>query len=186
MVEQRGLKKTAEYRNVSARFLARMIGGARQPRYCATRLFKRNRGRRHTERCPRGLTTAPRHPAFQPEIRAGARSERCEAGELIRYFDRISADGLDRLFTVRKLSKDLRFEEGLCLLKTVPLCESHAFGWGWSLHTDNLTAAGAEIPTSRFRLCSLGSLKKAPMPDSVLVNDSQLAGARYARTQGAG
>src|SRR5262249_12466323 len=33
---------------------------------------------------------------------------------------------------------------------------------------------------------TVGSLKKAPMPDSVLVNDSQLAGTRYARTQGAG
>ena len=35
-------------------------------------------------------------------------------------------------------------------------------------------------------LCTRGPLKKAPMPDSVLVNDSQLAGTRYARTQGAG
>jgi hypothetical protein len=58
-VEQRGLKKTPEYRNVLLRadrraFWLAGIGGARQPRYCATRLFKRNRGRRHTERCPRG------------------------------------------------------------------------------------------------------------------------------------
>ena|SRR5438067_5451931 len=33
-------------------------------------------------------------------------------------------------------------------------------------------------------LCTRGPLKKAPMPDSVLVNDS--TGARYARMQGAG
>jgi Transposase, Mutator family len=41
-------------------------------------------------------------------------------------------------------------------------------------------------PKTRGQRCWVGSLKKAPMPDSVLVNDSQLAGARYARAQGAG
>src|SRR5215468_1213531 len=80
------------------------------------------------------------------------------AGRLIRYFDRISADGLDRLFTVRKVSKGLRFEEGLCLLKTIPLRESHALGWGRPLHADNLSAAGAEITTSCLCLCSLDAL----------------------------
>jgi hypothetical protein len=33
--------------------------------------------------------------------------------------------------------------------------------------------------------CKWGSLKKSPTPDSVVVNDSRLAGARYARAQAA-
>jgi hypothetical protein len=51
-VEQRGLKKTPEYR--SARFVARRIGDAQQPKCCVTPLFKRNRAHRHAE-C-RGVT----------------------------------------------------------------------------------------------------------------------------------
>src|SRR5262245_1221446 len=80
------------------------------------------------------------------------------AGRLIRYFDRISADGLDRLFTVRKVSKGLRFEEGLCLLKAIPFRDAHTLGWGRPLHADNLSTARAEITTSCVRLCSLDAL----------------------------
>src|SRR5262245_35192564 len=80
------------------------------------------------------------------------------AGRLICCFNCVSADGLDRLFTVRKVSKGRRLEEGLCLLKTIPLRESHALGWGRPLHADNLSAAGAEITTSCLRLCSLDAL----------------------------
>src|SRR5262245_3016682 len=81
------------------------------------------------------------------------------AGRLIRYFDRISADGLDRLFTVRKVSKGLRLEEGLCLLKAIPFRDSHTLGWGRPLHADNLSTARAEITTSCVRLCSLDALR---------------------------
>jgi hypothetical protein len=69
------------------------------------------------------------------------------AGRLIHCFDRISADGLDRLVTVRaKVGPGLRFEEGLCLLKAVPFRDCHALGWGWSVQTDNLSAACAAAP----------------------------------------
>src|SRR5262249_27150424 len=81
------------------------------------------------------------------------------AGRLIHCFDRISADGLDRLVTVRaKVSPGLRFEEGLCLLKAVPFRDCHALGWGWSVQSDDLSAACAEITTSCVRLCSLDAL----------------------------
>src|SRR5262249_39690558 len=80
------------------------------------------------------------------------------AGRLICCFNCVSADGLDRLFTVWKVSKGLRFEEGLCFLKAIPLRESHALGWGRPLHADNFSAAGAEITTSRLRLCGLDTL----------------------------
>jgi hypothetical protein len=61
-VEQRGLKKTPEYRNVllradRARFVARRIGEAQQPR-CADYRFKRTRAHRHAECFPRGGVTA--------------------------------------------------------------------------------------------------------------------------------
>jgi hypothetical protein len=61
-VEQRGLKKTPEYRNVLLRadrhalWLAGLVRLS-SPECCATPLFKRNRGRRHTERFPRGGVT---------------------------------------------------------------------------------------------------------------------------------
>jgi putative transposase len=49
---------------------------------------------------------------------------------------------------------------------------------------DNAIAAVWDgVPVQR---CTVGSLKKYPTPDSVLVNDSRLARARYARTQGTG
>src|SRR5262245_25952507 len=90
--------------------------------------------------------------------RACAGLQATAAGRSIRYFDCISADGLDRLFTVRKVGEGLRLEKGLCLLKTIPLRESDALGWGRPLHADNFSAAGAEITTSCLRLCSLDSL----------------------------
>jgi len=69
------------------------------------------------------------------------------AGRLIHCFDRISADGPDRLVTVRaKVSPGLRFEEGLCLVKAVPFRDCHALGWGWSVQADNLSAACAAVP----------------------------------------
>ena len=81
------------------------------------------------------------------------------AGCLIHCFDRISADGLDRLVTVRaKVSPGLRFEEGLCLLKAVPFRDCHALGWGWTVQADNLSAACTEITTPYVRLCSLDAL----------------------------
>src|SRR6516162_1018100 len=68
------------------------------------------------------------------------------AGRLIHCFDRISADGLDRLVTVQAKVSGLRFEEGLCLLKAVPFRDCHALGWGWSVQADNLSAACAAAP----------------------------------------
>src|SRR5215831_9478998 len=41
----------------SARFLARRIGEAQQPRCCAAPHFKRSRAHRHAERFPRGRVT---------------------------------------------------------------------------------------------------------------------------------
>src|SRR5262249_26102965 len=75
------------------------------------------------------------------------------AGRLIHYFDRISANGLERLVTVRgEVIKRLRLEEGLCLLKVIPFRNCHALGWGRPLHADNFSATRAEITTSCFCL----------------------------------
>src|SRR5215472_4960534 len=81
---------------------------------------------------------------------AKARSVICAAGRLIHCFDRISANGLDRLVTVRaEVSPGLRFVEGLCLLKAIPFRDSHALGWGWPLQANNLSAARAEVDLLR-------------------------------------
>src|SRR5262249_24708728 len=42
------------------------------------------------------------------------------------------------------------------------------------------------FPEAAWQRCIVGSLKKSPAADSVLVNDSLLTGAGYARAQGAG
>src|SRR6516165_1560957 len=81
------------------------------------------------------------------------------AGRLIHCFDRISANGLDRLVTVRaEISPGLRFVEGLCLLKAIPFRDSHALGWGWPLQANNLSAARAEVATSCALLCNPDAL----------------------------
>jgi putative transposase len=49
---------------------------------------------------------------------------------------------------------------------------------------EGIKAAVAKILHATWQRCRVGSLKKYPLPDSILVNDSRLAGARYARTQG--
>src|SRR5262245_55776544 len=50
-----------------------------------------------------------------------------------------------------------------------------------------LAESAAEFfPDAAWQRCIVGSLKKSPAADSVLVNDSLLAGAGYARAQGAG
>jgi len=50
-----------------------------------------------------------------------------------------------------------------------------------------LAESAAEFfPEAAWQRCIVGSLKKSPAADSVLVNDSLLAGAGYARAQGAG
>ena len=77
------------------------------------------------------------------------------AGRLIHCFDRISANGLDRLFTVGgEVIPGLRFVEGLCLLNAIPFRDSHALGWGWPLQANNLSAARAEVTTSCALLCN--------------------------------
>src|ERR1700716_776812 len=78
---------------------------------------------------------------------------------LVQGFDSISADGLERLVTVRaEVSPGLRFEEGLCFLKAIPFRDCHSLGWGRPLHTNNLSTARAEITTACVRLCSLNAL----------------------------
>src|SRR5215472_18169776 len=90
---------------------------------------------------------------------AKARSVICAAGRLIHCFDRISADGPDRLVTVRaKVSPGLRFEEGLCFLKVIPFRDCYPLGWGRPVQADNLSAACAEITTSCLCLRSLDAL----------------------------
>ena len=50
-----------------------------------------------------------------------------------------------------------------------------------------LAESAAEFfPDAAWQRCIVGPLEKSPAPDSVLVNDSRLAGARYARAQGTG
>jgi transposase-like protein len=50
-----------------------------------------------------------------------------------------------------------------------------------------LSESAAEFfPEAAWQRCVVGSLKKSPTPDSVVVNDSRSAGARYARAQRAG
>jgi putative transposase len=51
---------------------------------------------------------------------------------------------------------------------------------------EGIKAAVAKVLHASWQRCRVGSLKKSPTPDSVLVSDSRLAGARYARAQGAG
>src|SRR5437870_1933252 len=51
---------------------------------------------------------------------------------------------------------------------------------------EGIKAAVAKVLNASWQRCRVGSLKKSPTPDSVLVNDSRLAGAQYARTQRAG
>jgi transposase-like protein len=46
--------------------------------------------------------------------------------------------------------------------------------------------AAAKVLNASWQRCRVGSLKKSPAADSVLVNDSLLARAGYARAQGAG
>jgi hypothetical protein len=78
---------------------------------------------------------------------------------LIQGFDPVSADGLERLVTIRgEVSPGLRFKEGLCFLKAVPFRDCHSLGWGRPLHADNLAAARAEITTACVRLFSLDAL----------------------------
>jgi hypothetical protein len=64
---------------------------------------------------PRRPDTIPRHNSRK------ARVAICAAGCLIQCFDRISANGLERLVTLwGEVIPRLRFEEGLCLFKAVP------------------------------------------------------------------
>jgi hypothetical protein len=49
----------------------------------------------------------------------------------LHHLNCVSTNSLDRLITRRgKVGPSLRFVEGLCLLKTIPFREPHAFGWG--------------------------------------------------------
>src|SRR6516165_3131172 len=60
-VDQRGLKETPVPKRPverrSARFVARRIGEAQQPRRCTALLFKRTRAHRHAQRFARGGVT---------------------------------------------------------------------------------------------------------------------------------
>jgi transposase-like protein len=51
---------------------------------------------------------------------------------------------------------------------------------------EGIKAAVAKVLSATWQRCRVGSLKKPATPDSVVVDDSRLVGARYARAQGAG
>ena len=54
---------------------------------------------------------------------------------LVAFFYRISADGLERLVTVRaEISPGLRLEEGLCFLKAIPFRDRDSLGRRRPLH----------------------------------------------------
>src|SRR3989475_5257764 len=50
---------------------------------------------------------------------------------------------------------------------------------------EGIRVAVAKVLHATWQRCRVGSLKKSPTPDSVVGNDSRLAGARYARAQAA-
>src|SRR5262245_29885450 len=91
---------------------------------------------------------------------AKARSVICAAGRLIHCLDRISADGLDRLVTVRaKVSPGLRFEEGLCLLKVIPFRDCYPLArQAWFSRPGHWCIGSRRLPAGQTILNAIGNL----------------------------